>query len=123
MVVILNIVDTDKYQFFSTETIHYMERGVPNPNYPNKYYFLDKETKEIFSQKIFLQDYRDKEFLIHAGLNSAVYTGGNGYVYELSLMELKQANKENRLSGKLKELVDTLDEMNDNNVFMLVEFK
>ena len=51
------------------------------------------------------------------------YGDENGYVVELSLFELKQAYKENRLSGKLKELVATLDEDKDNNVFMLLDFK
>ena len=38
-------------------------------------------------------------------------------------MELKEAYRENRLSGKLKELVAILNELEDNNVFVLVEFK
>ena len=44
----------------------------------------------------------------------------NGHYFELDLIELKQAYKENRLSGKLKELVATLNEEEDNNVFMFV---
>ena len=43
--------------------------------------------------------------------------------FELDLIELKQAFKDNKLNGKLKELVSTLDEYKDNNVFMIVNFK
>ena len=42
---------------------------------------------------------------------------------ELDLIELKKAYEDNKLSGKLKELVATLDNEIDNNVFMLVNFK
>jgi hypothetical protein len=45
------------------------------------------------------------------------------YTQSLSLYELKQAYLENKLSGKLKELVATLNEDEDNNVLMMVEFK
>jgi len=43
--------------------------------------------------------------------------------FELDLTELKQASRENKLSGKLKELVTSLNEDIDNNVFMFVDFK
>ena len=43
--------------------------------------------------------------------------------FELDLLELKQAFSENKLRGKLKELVGTLDEEKDNNVIMFVNFK
>jgi hypothetical protein len=39
-----------------------------------------------------------------------------GYHLELDLMELKEAYRENKLSGKLKELVATFNENEDNNV-------
>jgi len=42
--------------------------------------------------------------------------------FELDLIELKQAYKENKLNGQLKELVATLDEMKDNNVFVFAVF-
>ena len=116
MVVLDNVVDVSRYQFFYIRTIHWDIKS-----YPFKYYFRDKETNEIFRQKIILPDYKNKEFYILAGGAKSAY--GDGHIYELSLMELKQANKENRLSGKLKELVNTLNEFEDNNVFMLVHFK
>jgi len=41
----------------------------------------------------------------------------------LDIFELKQAEKENKLSGKLKEIVSTLNENEDNNVYVLASLK
>ena len=41
----------------------------------------------------------------------------------MDLYSLKQAFNENRLSGKLKELVATLNEDADNEVYMFANFK
>ena len=43
--------------------------------------------------------------------------------FEPDLIELKEAYKENRLSGELKELVETLNEEEDNDVIILINFK
>ena len=69
---------------------------------------------------IMLPDYKGKEFYIDPRLPNYYE---KGYHFELDLIELKQAYRENKLSGKLKELVATLNEDKDNNVFMLVNFK
>jgi hypothetical protein len=87
MIVLDNVVDVSKYQFFRISTIHWNLN-----NYPPKYYFRDKETNEIFRQEIILSDHKDKKLNIFAGSHKAVYE--DGYIYELSLIELKQANKE-----------------------------
>ena len=79
----------------------------------------DKETEEVIHPKILLPDYKGKEFTIRPSMR--IYE--NEFAFELDLIELKQAYRENKLSGKLKELVATLNEDTDNNVFMLVEFK
>ena len=82
------------------------------------YLMRDKSTGEVYRQKIVLPDYRGKEFFIYAFRYLE-----NEYHFVLPLSELKQANRENRLSGKLKELVDTLNEETDNDVNMFVKFK
>jgi len=41
----------------------------------------------------------------------------------LDFVELKEAYKENKLNGELKELIATMDEEEGNSVFMLVQFK
>ena len=86
------------------------------------YYMRDKETGEIFRQKIVLPDYKGKEFFLYAEGGFTRYLE-NEYVFTLNLSELKQAEKENRLNGKLKELVTTLNEMEDNDIYMFVKFK
>jgi len=113
MVVLPNVVNVSKYQFFKIVTIK-----CDDALEPDRYYFRDKETNKIFRQKIVLPDYKGKEIFIFANNKSDI-----GYLFELDLIELKKAYKENRLSGKLKELVDTLNELEDNNVLMLVRFK
>jgi len=120
IVVITNVVDIKRYQFFRIETIYY-EKDRKNPRYPDRYYFRDKETDDIYLQKIILPEYKGKEFNISAD-NRVSYGEENGLLYELDLIELKQANEENRLSRQLKELVDTLNELDDNNVLMFVQF-
>ena len=116
MVVFFNMGDASKYQFFTTFTLL---DGIVNDNF--RYYYRDKETGEVFRQKIILPDYMGKDFsFIGTGLS---YEEENGAVIEMDLFQLKQAYDENRLSGKLKELVATLNENEDNNVFMFVHFK
>jgi len=82
----------------------------------------NKNTGEVVHPKIFLPDYKGK--VVDFSFRSARRDYVNGHVYfELDLTELKQASRENKLSGKLKELVVTLNEDEDNNIFMFVRFK
>jgi len=113
-VVITNVVDAGKYLFFEVQTL------VLPP--PQKYYFLDKETGGIFRQKLILPDFKGKDFNIEAGSNILNSEDINGYIFRLGLSELKEAYDENSLSGKLKEMVASLDEYKDNDVFMFVRF-
>jgi hypothetical protein len=114
-VVIPNILDGGRYMFFSIEALVIKSQDIC--------YFMDKETGEIFKQKLILHDFKGKEFEIFVSVYMLDTGDRIGYIYELELSELKEAYKENRLSGKLKELVATLNEDKDNNVFMLVNFK
>jgi len=112
-----NCVDMGRYQFMQVVT------GSPGDdfpgNFPVAYYVRDKHTGEIFRQKLILPDYKGKEFII--GPSGRVSGYEEGVLFELDLLELKQAYSENRLSGKLKELVGTLKE-DDNNVYVMVDF-
>jgi hypothetical protein len=85
-----------------------------------KYYMRDKKTGEIFCRKFILPDYTGKVFYFNPRLPNYYE---NGYHFELDLFELKEAYQENRLSGKLKELAASLNEEEDNNIFVLVRFK
>ena len=119
-VILNNCMDYGRYQFFGIGTARYT--GNPYPNaFPFKYFMRDKKTGEVFRQKIILPDYKGKEFVISPGTSGIFYEDGT--YFELDLIELKQAYSENRLSGKLKELVSILDEENDNDVIMFVHFK
>jgi len=115
MMILNNCADTDRYQFMDLVTIHLGQEG-----FPTKFIMRDKKTGEIFHQKIILPDYIGKEFIFSTRLHGDFK---DGPYFELDLLELKQAYRDNKLSGKLKELVATLNEDEDNNVFVLVDFK
>ena len=118
MIYMNNCVDVGNYQFIEIVTVRWEEGAFP---FPVKYFMRDKKTGEVFRQKLVMPDFIGKEFLISPSRSGIDYE--NGPWVELDLFELKQANFENRLNGKLKELVSTLDEDEDNNVFMFIDFK
>jgi len=107
-------MDAGKYQFMSI--INYLANGETSPTY----YMREKKTGEIFRQKIILPDYEEKTFYINPRFPNYYE---KGYHFELDITELAEAYRENKLSGKLKELVATLNEEEDNNVFVFVDFK
>ena len=85
-----------------------------------KYFMRDKKTGETFRHKFILSDYKGKDFYINPRLPNYYE---NAYHFELDLFELKEANRENNLSGKLKELAASLNEEEDNNIFVFLSFK
>ena len=108
-------MDGGRFQFLSVYP--YLKTGSsPSP----KYYMRDKETGEIFRQKITLPEYRGKDFYINPRLSNYYE---NKYHFELDFTELEEAYHENKLNGRLKELVATLMKEEDaNNVFVFVDF-
>lgn len=108
-------MDVGRFQFMSVYP--YLESGKsPSP----KYYMRDKETGKIFRQKITLPDYQGKDFYINPRLSNYYE---KEYHFELDFTELEEAYNENKLSGKLKELVASLLKEEDaNNVFVFVDF-
>ncbi|MCL1973709.1 MAG: 6-bladed beta-propeller [Bacteroidetes bacterium] len=112
-------VDLGDFQFIEIYTVR---QGDIYPGiFPAKYYIRNKKSGEIFQQKLLLPDYKGKEFII-SPTQSGMYRSGNDFIFELDLFELKQAYSENRLNGKLKELVAELKE-EDNNVYAVASFK
>jgi hypothetical protein len=98
--------------------------GIHPGFFPVKNYLRDKKTGEIIRPKFILPDYESKEFIIDPSASNTVGKFYNeGYYFELNLYELKEAFRENKLYGKLKELVAPLNEDTDNNVYMLINFK
>jgi hypothetical protein len=113
-----NVVDVGRYQFMEVYTVRLEMRARP---YPVTYLMRDKKTNEICRQKIILPDYQEKSFFISPRQTGRDYE--HGAFFELDVIELKQAYDENKLSGKLKELVSGLDENTSNNIFVLFQFK
>ena len=113
-----NMVDMGSYQFMEVYTV---QAGAIYPGiFPVKYYMRNKKTGEIFQQKLLLPEYSGKEFTISPAQTRLVLE--NSIYFELDLLELKEAYTQNRLSGKLKELVAILKE-DDNNVYVIAKFK
>jgi hypothetical protein len=113
-----NCLDRGQYQFIEVCTV---QAGDEYPGvFPVTNYMRNKNTGEICCPKFLLPDYKGKEFIISPS-NGFLYD--SGVYFELDIFELKQAYHDNKLSGMLKELVATLNEDEDNNVFALFEFK
>ena len=117
MLVLDNCMDAGNYLFMEIITNSASSREKP---IERMYYALNKKNGEVFRQKNILPDFKGKELYFRA--RTAKFFE-NEYYFELELTELKKAYRENKLSGKLKELTASLDEFNDNNVFMLLKFK
>ncbi len=84
-----------------------------------KFYVRDKSTNEIFRQKFILSDYKGKDFYFNPRFS---HYSEDEYHFELDIVELREAYTENRLSGKLKEIVAALNEDEDNNIYLFVKF-
>ena len=119
MIVLNNCMEGGGYQFLQIATVQYVKDA--SPPFPVKYIMRDTKTGKVFSQKILLPDYKGKDFFINSNASGKFYEEGT--YFELELIELKQAYDENKLSGKLKELVETINENEDNNIIMFVDFK
>ena len=114
-VVLNNVIETENFQFFGIQTLTLDNVGRP------RYYVRDKRTGRIYRQRIVLPDFQGKQFILSPTIYNFFHK--NGTHIELDLQELKQAYRENRLRGELRELVSTLNEFEDNNVFALIHFK
>ena len=121
MIVLNNCMDAGKYQFLEIVTLARNEDKNSSTRYPTKYYVRDKNGGKVFQQKSILPEYAGKEFSITGASRSDIDHKNEIYI-RLSLTELKQAYSENKLSGKLKDLVTTLKD-DDNDVIMFINFK
>lgn len=107
-------LDVGKLQFLATYT--YQTGKVPTPHY----YMRDKETAEIYRQKISLPEYKGKVLYINPRQSSYL---DKEYLFELDLDQLEEAYQEQRLSGQLEDLVASLLDQGDaNNIFLLAKF-
>ena len=116
-VVYLNgFVEAGNHEFASTVTVKYVDS-----NLPVTYLLRDKETGSVYRQKITFNDYKGKNVTISPEIIVNTHDSRLGFI-NLDLTELQDANHENKLSGRLKELVDKSDE-DGNDIYMLLHFK
>jgi hypothetical protein len=82
---------------------------------------MEKNSGKFFQTNIQMRDYKGKELIIDPSViykTSSQHTG----IVVWKVQELHDANKENKLSGKLKEITNRLTE-DDEFVFMIMNFK
>jgi hypothetical protein len=116
-VIYLNsFVEAGNYQFVLAVTVKN-----ENGKLPRTYLMRDKKTSSIYRQKIAFNDYKGKEVTLSPETIANTQDSRLGLIV-LSLTELQEANSENKLSGKLKELVDNSDD-DGNDIYMLLHFK
>ena len=116
-VIYLNsFIEAGNYEFVSAITVK-----DENGKLPTTYLMRDKKTGSVYRQKITFNDYRGKETSLSPETIVNTQDSKLGLIV-LSLTELQDANRENKLSGRLKELVDNSDE-DGNDIYMLLNFK
>ena len=116
-VIYLNsFLEAGNYEFLSVITLKN-----ENNQLPRTYLMRDKKSGSVYRQKITFNDYRGKLVTLSPETIANTQDSKSGMIV-LSLLELQEANEENKLSGKLKELVENSDgEAND--IYMLLHFK
>jgi hypothetical protein len=120
-----SIFDMDPYVFINSfvEAGNYLflNRVTVNIDMPTDYLIINKKDHSVYMPKILMKDYKGKEInLSPENINSTAHSG-TGFI-ELSIEELKEAYEDNKLSGKLKEMVKSSDD-ESNNIYMILKFK
>jgi len=112
-------LETGNYLFFSTQKIDFDWNTQQWP--PAKGYLKEKKTGKFFQTNIRMNDYKEKEFILGPAV---IYNCPNQQtgIIVFSALELKDAYRDNKLSGKLKEATERLTE-DDEYVFMILKFK
>jgi hypothetical protein len=81
----------------------------------------NRKTGEVYRQKITFADYKGKRICLSPETIANTLNDQLGLIV-LDLNELKEAGRENKLGGKLKQLADRSDE-EGNSIYMLLHFK
>ncbi|MDL2281963.1 6-bladed beta-propeller [Parabacteroides sp. OttesenSCG-928-G06] len=113
-------METDSYQFIEYVTIddEYGKKG----RMPSTNLVRDKSTGEIYTQKIVLDDFPEKEIFISPQLMTITQDSQTAFI-ELYFGKLMEAYEKGQLKGKLKEMVASMNEEAENSVFIIVKFK
>ena len=115
-VYINSYVEAGDYLFLQKVTVK-----LENERVKSDFLMINKYDQSVYKQKIFLKEFKDKEVNLSPEVIRTVDNSGIGFI-RLSLDELRVAYDENKLSGKLKELVEASDE-DSNDIFMILNFK
>ncbi|MDR0962620.1 MAG: 6-bladed beta-propeller [Mediterranea sp.] len=110
--------DVGNYQFIEVFTVKMV---IGTPRCPSIMLVRDKNAGSLYTAKVIMNDYQGKEVDISPRIMNLSDEPQVGLI-EFSLMELQKALAAGKLSGKLKELVASLDE-EDSDVYALLRFK
>jgi len=112
-------LETNKYLFFSTQKIDVDWNTLKWP--PEQGYMIEKSSDRFFRTNIQMNDYKGKELILGP---SVIYQTQNQHtgIIVLNTLELYDADKANKLSGKLKDVVDSLSG-DDEYLFMILKFR
>ena len=116
-VIYLNsFIEAGNYEFVSAVTVKH-----ENGRLPVKYLMRDKKTGSVYRQKITFNDYQGK--IVHLSPETIAITQDSKLgLIVLELEELREANNANKLSGKLKELVENSD-WEGNSIYLFLHFR
>lgn len=114
--------DSERYAFFSTVKMTFDWENMTG--FPRSFLYLDKSTGEIFEQEIVNTDFEGQPGILPSNFFGTCNAApGIGAVWFFTHM-LKHAHDEGKLNGKLKEIVDGMDDDDDDNgIVMLATFK
>lgn len=118
-IVYLNsMVQAGTYQFMELLT------GVivDNRRFQSTYLVRDTRDGKVSTQKIVFDDYTKKEVAITPLILLRTQNGNEGMI-EIPLAELRRAYTNGELSGELETLMASMDEDNENDVYVLLRFK
>ncbi len=110
-------VETSGYQFFE-KTLLKVDK-TPRP--PEFHYVYDTKEKQFYQPKITLKEFPDKEIHLNTMMLKRTADPKLGFVM-LPAHELKEAEANNQLSGKLKEIVAGMAE-DDNDLLLMIRFR
>ena len=120
-----SIFEMDPYVFINSfvEAGDYifLNRVTVNFDMPSDYLMINKNDHSAYTPKIFINDYKGKEVRLSPDNISSTADYGTGII-ELNIDELKEAYDENKLSGRLKKMVETSGD-DSNDIYMILKFK
>ena len=120
-----SIFDMDPYVFINSFVdagdYLFLDRVTVNIDMPTDYLMINKKDHSVYMPKILMKDYKGKEINLSPENISSTAHSGTGII-ELNIEELKEANEDYKLSGKLKNMVEASDD-ESNNIYMILKFK